>query len=117
MPSARQFYALLDQAAEIDLLAVPRRFQADLPRLQYLIDSAQQSIGIRKHKAVKLLALRRVHVAPLQRLEIETDRGNRRLQFMRDRVDKAVVLLVAPDLTHQKDRVQDDSRRNRCEED
>src|SRR5579864_3243019 len=82
MPSARQFYALLYQAAEIDLLA-----------------------------------LRRVHVAPLQRLEIETDRGNRRLQFMRDRVDKAVVLLVAPDLTHQKDRVQDDSRRNRCEED
>ena len=59
-----------------------------------------------QHDAVKLLALGFVYRAGLQRLQVEADGSDRRLQFVRDRVDEGVVLFVSPDFTHQEGRIQ-----------
>ena len=62
----------------------------------------------------ELPPLRFVHFASLQRLQIKTNRRNRRLQFMCDRIDEAVMLLVAPNFADQKNRIQNQSRHDRA---
>ena len=59
--------------------------------------------------AVELLPLRFVDLAVLQRLQVQLHRRDRRLQLVRDGVDERLVLLVAPDLAHQEDGVEDDA--------
>ena len=81
----------------------------DAAGAQHLFDGGQQAVAILQHDAVELLALGLVDRARLQRLQIQPDGGHRRLQLVRDRVDEGVVLFVAPDLPHQKDRVQHDA--------
>jgi hypothetical protein len=107
MPRAREFHAFADQPAEINLRRRVRRFfVSHLTRLQDLLHGIEQAIGILEHEAVKLLALRFVHLAPLQRFEVEANRRDGRFQLVRHGVDETVVLLVAPDFTHQKDGVE-----------
>src|ERR1035438_4020937 len=50
-------------------------------------------------------------------MEIKTEGSQWRLQLMRDRVDKAVVLLIAPNLAHQEASIQNQSRGDGAEED
>src|SRR5581483_9364006 len=42
----------------------------------------------------------------LEGLEIEADGGDGSLQFVRDRIDEGIVLLVPADFTHQENRVE-----------
>src|SRR3954468_7827602 len=87
-----------------------------------LLDRVQQAIAVLEHDPVELAPLDFVDLARLQCLEIEADRSDRRLQFVRHRVDERVVLLVAPDLADQEDGVHDaerddDEEKDRAEHD
>src|SRR5271157_1565274 len=81
-----------------------------LTRFQYLFHGAQQALGIEQHQLVELPALRFSHFEPLQGLQVEPDGRDRRLQFMGDRVDEAVVLLVAANFADQKNGIEDEAR-------
>ena len=59
--------------------------------------------------AVELLALRVTDLARLQRLEIEANRRDRRLQLVRDRVEEAVLLFGDAHLADQEHRVDDEA--------
>ena len=48
---------------------------------------------------------------------MQPDRRDRRLQFMGDGIDEAVVLLAASQFAHQKNRVDDHPRNDQREED
>jgi hypothetical protein len=72
-----------------------------------LLDRVQQPIAVLEHDPVELAALVGVELTRLQRLEIEPNRGDRRLQFMGDGVQEGIVLLVPPDLPDQENRVED----------
>ena len=77
--------------------------------LQHLLDGLLQPVGVREHDAVELAPLRLVDLARLERLQIQPDRGDRRLQLVRDGVDEGVVLIVAAKLAHEEHRVDDDA--------
>ena len=74
------------------------RFSRTTPALQDLVDGVMQPRGVGQHDVVELPPLLLVHLACLQRFEIQPDRRDRRLQLVGDGVDEGVVLLVAPDL-------------------
>src|SRR5215813_1826240 len=48
----------------------------------------------------------------LQRLEVQTNRRDRSLQFVGDGIDEAVVLLIAPNFPDQEKSVQDKTSRD-----
>src|ERR1035438_5739466 len=110
MAGPRQFDALSHQRIEVhrralkETLLLRRR-----TRFQHLFDGVQQALGVEEHQLVELAALRFFYFAPLQSLEIETDGGDGRLQFMGDGVDEAVMLLVAANFADQKDRIEDEA--------
>src|ERR1700724_2195356 len=69
----------------------------------------QQALGIEQHQLVELPPLRLSYLESLQSLKVEPDGRDRRLQFMGDRVDETVVLLVAANFTDEKNRVEYDA--------
>ena len=100
-----------DQIAEVDLGQIHRAALFTRPAcLQHLLDGAEQAFVVGEHYVVKLGTLFGRQVAGLQRLEVELDRGYRGFEFVSDSVEKGVVLFVAADLTHQKDRVENQAR-------
>jgi hypothetical protein len=82
-----------------------RRFS----RLQHLFDGVKKTIGIEQHQFVEIPPLVLGHLASLQGLQIKTNRGDGSLQFMGDRVDEAVMLLVAANFTDEKNRIEDEA--------
>src|ERR1700733_4831048 len=111
---ARQFHALGDKRTQIDLGAVLfATLVSHLAGLQNLLDGAQQAVGVVQHELVKLLPLRLIYFAALQRFEVEANRGDGSLQFMRDRVDEAAVLLIQANFAHEESSVQDHPENNR----
>src|SRR5882762_3327542 len=69
----------------------------------------QQALGIEQHQLVELPPLRFSHLESLQSLKVEPDGRDRRLQFVSDRVDETVVLLVAANFTDKKNRIEDET--------
>jgi hypothetical protein len=108
MPQDRQVDALAREGADVQVRP-PRRLRllAYDAGFQDLIDGVVQPVGIGQHDRVELAPLLICRRARLQRLEIEANRGDGRLQLVGDGVDEAVVLLVAADLHDQEDRVDD----------
>ena len=82
---------------------------AHAPGAQHLLDGGQQAVAILQHDLVEFLALGLVHRARLQRFQIEPDGRHRSLQLVGDGIDEGVVLFVAADFAHQKDRIQHDA--------
>ena len=112
-------HALARDLREIDAAARARAGTASraLPARSTCSMVPQQPVAVLEHDAVELAPLVRVELARLQRLEIQPNRRDRRLQLVGDRVDERVVLLVPPDLAHQEDRVQHDAGDDEQEED
>src|SRR6267378_4647301 len=110
MTHSRQFHALAHQRVEFHRQALRRAFLLRrLTRLQYLFHGVQQALGIEQHQLVELPPLRFSYLESLQSLKVEPDGRDRRLQFMSDRIDKAVMLLVAANFTDQKNRIEDEA--------
>src|SRR5208337_1255564 len=86
-------------------------------RAQHLLNCSDQPLGVFQHHLVELAALLLVQVALLQRLQIQPDGSDRRFQLVGHCIQEAVLLLVAPDLAHQKDGIEYDARDNKAEED
>ena len=85
--------------------------------MQDLLDESQQTIAVLVHDAIELLPLLGIQVAPLERFQVQPDRRQRRLELVGDRVDERIVLLVAPDLAHEKDGVEHEPADDYEEED
>src|SRR5258708_20438639 len=83
---------------------------------KHLLDGLGEAVGVAQHQAIEILALRFWKVAAQKSFQMQTDGGNRRLQFMRDVVDKAVMLLVAPNFANQKNRVHNQPAKDHCED-
>ena len=66
----------------------------------------QQPIAVLEHDPVELAAPFGVQFARLQCLQVEPNRGHRRLQFVGDGVQEGVLLFIPADLADQKNRVQ-----------
>jgi hypothetical protein len=109
--------AVANNLSKIKLLKCLRAFLSQVTGSQYLLHGIDQTVGILQHDAVETLALRFIQVARLQRFQVKTDGGDRRLQFMSDSIDKAVMLFAAAHLAHQKYRVQGDPGDDESEED
>src|ERR1700716_1081324 len=98
MTSSRQFETVADQHVELYRQALRRTFPVRrFARLQNLFDGVKKALGIQQHQLVEVAPLFLAYFAPLQGLQIKPDGGNRSFQFMRDGIDKAVMLLVAAD--------------------
>jgi hypothetical protein len=79
---------------------------------EHLFDGVEQPFAVVEHDLVELLPPRFFQLACLQRLQVEADGGDRSLELVGHGVDEGIVLLVAPDLTHQEDRIQHHPRNN-----
>src|SRR5579872_593945 len=118
MACAGHFHALAHQPAKIKQHTLWRCLFVDgLSRLEYLLHRFQQTIRIVEHEPVKLFALGFLHFAALQGLEIKANRSNRRLQFVSDRIDEAIVLLIALDFADEKNCIENQSGGNGPEKD
>src|SRR5712692_1238769 len=107
-PGARQ--ALFDHATEVDRRYVELAAgSANAARPQDLLYGPQQPVAFVQHDFVELFALRVVDGACLQSLEVKPDGRHGSLQLVGDRIDKSIVLLIAPDLPHEKNCVQYDA--------
>ena len=84
----------------------------NLSRAQNLVNSPEQAVAVVEHRLIELAALGIIHGPRLQRLQIQAYRSHRRLQLVRDGIDKCIMLRVPPDFAHQERRVQYDSRNN-----
>src|SRR5208282_2497643 len=101
---------LAHQRVEFQRQALGRAFLVHrLSRFQHLFHGVQQALGIEQHQLVELAPLRFSDLESLQRLKIELDGRDRRLQFVSDRVDEAVMLLVAANLANQKNGIEDEA--------
>ena len=114
----RQIDTFVHQCGEVHLLAGKRGvLMAGAARLQDLFNRGQQTIAVEQHEPVEVLTLGFTDFAPLQSFQIEADGSDWCFQFVGDGVDKAVVLLVTPDLSNQKDGVQYEAGCDSAEED
>src|ERR1700692_4775570 len=69
----------------------------------------QQALGIEQHQLVELPPLRFSYLESLQGLKVEPDGRDRRLQFMGNRVDETIMLLIAANFTDEKNRIEDEA--------
>src|SRR5262249_16734518 len=94
MTCTRILNALLNQLRKIkcNMLLLARAFTAGF---QYLLDSIHQAVAVLEHQAIELLALGLIELSAFQSLQMQANRGNRSLQFVGNRINEAVVLLVA----------------------
>src|SRR4051794_19722374 len=96
MAGAGAFDALAHQVIECNGRTMQAGgLDASFSGSQNLLDCAEEAIGVVDHQAVKLATLSLIHLAALQSLQVKADGCNGRLQFVSDRIDEAVVLLVA----------------------
>ena len=77
--------------------------------LEHLFDGLLQPVGVGQHGAVEVRALGLGDVARLERLQIEADGGDRRLQLVRDGIEERILLVVAMQLAHEEHGVHDDA--------
>ena len=118
MADDRQLDAFVGQRADVDrpahdgLLAL-----ADDAGLEHLIDGVVQALGVGQHDVVELAASAFTDLARLQRLQVQANRRDGRLQLVRDGVDEAVVLLVALDLQDEEHGVDDQAGDDQGEQD
>ena len=111
MPQPRHFERFLGERGDVHGAAMLQRDPlSGNAGLQHLLDGLLQPLGVREHHAIEVAPLPLAHIARLQRLEVEANRRDGRLQLVRHRVDERIVLIVTPDLTHEKHRVDDDAR-------
>jgi len=82
---------------------------AELAGLEHLLDGAEQAVGVGEHDVVEVLPLRLGDLAALQGFEVEADGSDRRLQLVGDGVEEGLLTLVAADLAHEEDGVEDDA--------
>ncbi len=68
------------------------------------------------HRPVEVGPLFRIEVPNLQRLQIKPQRGDRRLQFVRDTVDKVRLPLVKTHLFNHHEQVDDQADQNQSED-
>ena len=117
MAQPREFHRFRHDRGEIDFLPILLAARvARLAGLQNLLDRPQKPVRILEHDAIEILVLRLGELAGLQRFQVQANRGNRSFEFVRDRVEKAILLLVLVNFANQKNRVDHDSRDDQREE-
>jgi hypothetical protein len=123
MTSAGSLYALADNVSHIELVPVlTPALLSQLAGPEDLFDSSHETLSVRQHHALELTAFLFVNFTTLKRFQVEAYRRYRRLQFVRNSIDEAVVLLVSPNLTDEENSIQrksgdDDSKQDNADHD
>ena len=118
VPGEREVHAFTRQGRHVHRR--PRnhlRLLAGGARLQHLIDGAVQAVGVGEHHVIEPAPLLVAERARLQRLEIQTNRRDGRLQLVGDGVDEGVVFLVPADFQDEEHGVDDEARDDQAEGD
>src|SRR5206468_1199607 len=101
-----EFQSFLHDRCEVNVLpAIARTALANLSRAQYLFHRAHETISIVQHQTVKIAPLIVGERAAFKGLQVKPNGGNRRLQFMCNGVEEAILLLTAADFADKKDGV------------
>ena len=114
---ARDVQAFSDQRTQIDRRPMEQPLARRSRRSQDLLHQARQTIAVLEHHPIKLAAPIRIEIVALERLEVQPNGRNRRLQLVGDRVDEGIVLFVPTHFPHQEDGVQHDAGNDDEEED
>lgn len=116
MAGAGTFDAFFDKLREIEVHSL-RSACTRLASFQDLLNRAHQTVGIVEHEIVKFAALTVIEFTPFESLQVQPYRCNGSFQFMRNRVDETVVLLVSPDFADKKAGVENQAGDNSPEKD
>ena len=117
VPQPREVHRFRHNRGEID--AFPILFAggvARFARFQDLLDRSEKPVGVLEHDAIEILLLRFVELAGLQRFQIQAQGGDGSFQFVRDRVEKTVLLLVLVNFANQENGVNHKSGNDQPEE-
>ena len=118
MAQASQLNAFLHDGGKINVLPVSLAVALpDFSGFQNLLNRAQEPVRIFEHETVEIMAAAFIHLTPLQGFKVKPDGGDGSLQFVRDRVQEAVLLLIAADFAHKKNGIQNHARDDHEEED
>src|SRR5262245_54481722 len=113
-----ELHALARDVGEIDACSRdPPPAGAGAAGAKHLLDGVQQAVAVLQHDPVELLPSPVVQLPCLERLEVQADGCDGRLQFVGDGVNEGVVLLVAADLADEEDRIEDHARDDDKEDD
>ncbi len=110
--------AIGDQGGEFeDGALVVAAAGAEFAGFEYLLDGAEEAVGVGEHDFVELLALRFGDLTALESLEVEADGGDGSFELVGDGVEEGILALVAAQFADQEDGVEDDSADEHAEED
>src|SRR5438876_5845226 len=112
---AGALHALLDHVSKIHTDTMPSACPG-LPCPEHLLDGVHKPAGIFQHQPVKGVTLRIAEFSAFEGLQVQSYRSDRGFEFVGNSINKAVVLLVAADLPHQKAGVQDQTGNNGAKE-
>src|SRR6266403_1130064 len=110
MAQTREVNRFEDDSGKVNFL--PILLIAPVPRFpcfQDLLDGADEPVRIFQHDSIEIVSLRFAQLPALQRFQVQADRSDGGLEFVRDRVQKAILLFVLVDFTNQKDRIHNEA--------
>src|ERR1700756_3056331 len=117
MTRAREIDAFAHQGAELHFHAVASgAFISGLAGSENLFDRAEQTICVEQHQLVEFAALCIFYLTLLQGFQVQANGSYGGLQFMGNRVNEAVVLLVTANFVDEKNCVESNSGNDGTEE-
>ncbi len=105
---ARQLDAAADEADEVQGLRVhhgPVRVHGGV---EHVVDGRVEPVEVLAHRPVELLAPAVGQLPELQGVEVEPERGHRRLQLVGHRAHEVALALVEPHLAHEQEDDEDE---------
>src|SRR5207237_1354562 len=75
--------------------------------LEHLLNRAKQSVSIFEHDAVEITPLGLVQSTAFERFQVQANRRDRRLQFVGNCIQEAVLLFISADLADKENRIHD----------
>jgi uncharacterized protein (TIGR02246 family) len=116
VPGARELDGALGELGEVHRLGVGHLAVRVHGGVQHVVDGGVQAVHVLAHRAIELLAPALRQVAELEGVEIELERGHRRLELMGDRADEVGLPLVQAHLAQEQDHDQDQAADQQQEE-
>src|SRR6267378_6851496 len=95
---------------------LPRTSLPYLACLEHLLDRAKQPIGVFEHDAIEFAAFGFFELPAFESLQVQANGSDGGLQFVRDGVEKTILLLISANFAHEKNGVDHQTRDDEAEE-
>ena len=108
LPQTRKCEHIVHNFGEIHVLPVlPETSLPYVAGLEHLLNRAKQSVSIFEHDAVEITPLGLVQSTAFERFQVQANRRDRRLQFVGNCIQEAVLLFISADLADKENRIHD----------